>query len=269
VQIPATWANGEKVVTGSRGELVCRTCHKPHHAADRAFLLAEFKEKDSLCIECHRDHARIAGSPHDLKVSAPEYINMLGETSTHAGLCSPCHSVHNANEQKFIWSAPLGPSKLDGWNEKYTSEGNLVVMVCTGCHSEGNAAGKQLPPFGLHPRGLEIPEDKRIFANKQLLVGEQFPVYNERGELTTEGNIVCSTCHNPHQWDPHNHTNGRGVQAEGSATTSFLRPDVDKLFCAVCHGEDSLFKFKFFHSALGREKAKSPFQLKQKDIKKQ
>jgi hypothetical protein len=177
--------------------------------------------------------------------------------------------VHNANEQKFIWSAPLGPSKLDGWNEKYTSEGNVLVMVCTGCHSEGNAAGKQLPLFGLHPRGLEIPEDKRIFANKQLLVGEQFPVYNERGVLTTEGNIVCSTCHNPHQWDPRNHTNGRAFQAEGSATTSFLRPDVDKLFCAECHGEDSLFKFKFFHSALGREKAKSPFQLQQKDIKKQ
>jgi predicted CXXCH cytochrome family protein len=268
-KIPKKWSNGKTVTLGTGGELVCRTCHKPHYAADREFLLADFKEKDSLCIECHRDHARIAGSPHDLKVSAPEYINMLGETSTHAGLCSPCHSVHNANEQKFIWSAPLGPSKLDGWNEKYTSEGNLVVMVCTGCHSEGNAAGKQLPPFGLHPRGLEIPEDKRIFANKQLLVGEQFPVYNERGELTTEGNIVCSTCHNPHQWDPHNHTNGRGVQAEGSATTSFLRPDVDKLFCAECHGEDSLFKFKFFHSTLGREKAKSPFQLKQKDIKKQ
>lgn len=266
-KIPKKWSNGKKVTLGTGGELVCRTCHKPHYAADRAFLLADFKEKDSLCLECHSDHAQIAGSPHDLKVSAPGYTNMLGETATHAGLCSPCHSVHNASEQKFIWSAPLGPSKLEGWNEKYTSEGNIPVMVCTGCHSEKNTAGKQLPQFGLHPPGLEFPEEKRTFANKQLLVGNQFPVYNERGELTTEGNIVCSTCHNPHQWDPRNQINGRGTQSEGSATTSFLRPEVDKRFCAVCHGEDSLFKFKFFHSNLGRRKDKSPFQLKQNDLK--
>jgi hypothetical protein len=192
---------------------------------------------------------------------------MLGETAAQAGLCIPCHSVHNAHEQKFIWSAPLGSSKLEGWNEKYASENNIPIMVCTGCHSEGHTAGTQLPPFGLHPLGLEFPEEKRTYANQQLLVGKQFPVYDERGELTIEGNIVCSTCHNPHQWDPRNHINGHGPQSEGSAITSFLRPEVRERFCALCHGEDSLFKFKYFHSTIGREKGKSPFQLKQKDIK--
>ena len=266
VQIPVAWANGEKVFVDHRGEIVCRTCHKPHHATDRAFLLAEFTVKDSLCVQCHRDHARIAGSPHDLKVSAPEYTNMLGETSTHAGLCSPCHSVHNANDQKFIWSAPLGPSKLEGWNEEYTTDTNLMVMICTGCHSEGNIARDKIPLYGLHPRRLEFPEEKQDITNR---INETFPVYGDDGELTTEGNIVCSTCHNPHQWDPRNHINGRGVQAEGSATTSFLRAEVCERFCAVCHGEDSLVKFTYFHRSTGRKKEGSLFPLIKKDVKNQ
>jgi len=266
VQIPATWANGEKVVTGSRGELVCRTCHKPHHAADRAFLLAEFKEKDSLCVQCHRDHARIAGSPHDLKISAPEYTNMLGETSNHAGLCSPCHSVHNANEQKFIWSAPLGPSKLEGWNGEHTADTNLMVMICTGCHSEGNIAQDTIPLYGLHPQRLEFPAEKQDVINR---VNKKFPIYSNEGEVTTEGNIVCSTCHNPHQWDPRNHINGREVQAEGTATTSFLRAELCERFCAVCHGEDSLVKFTYFHRSTGRKKEGSLFPPIKKDIKNQ
>jgi predicted CXXCH cytochrome family protein len=266
-KVPKKWSNGTEVTLGTGGELVCRTCHKPHYAADSAFLLADFIEHDSLCLECHSDHSQIAGSPHDLKVSAPEYVNTLGERATSAGLCSPCHSIHSAREEKFIWSAPMGPSKLDGWNEQHTFKDNRPVMVCTGCHSEGNVAGKQLPAFGLHPLGLDFPVEKRTFANKELLVGGAFPTYSNRGELTAEGNIVCSTCHNPHQWDPHNLTNGRGLQAEGSATTSFLRPEVHERFCVLCHGENSLLKFKFFHSDLGREKAQSPFHLNQGDIK--
>ncbi|MCK5186306.1 MAG: hypothetical protein KAR43_04170, partial [Deltaproteobacteria bacterium] len=164
------------------------------------------------------------------------------------------------------WSAPLGPSKLEGWNGEHTADTNLMVMICTGCHSEGNIAQDTIPLYGLHPQRLEFPAEKQDVINR---VNKKFPIYSNEGEVTTEGNIVCSTCHNPHQWDPRNHINGREVQAEGTATTSFLRAELCERFCAVCHGEDSLVKFTYFHRSTGRKKEGSLFPPIKKDIKNQ
>jgi hypothetical protein len=84
----------------------------------------------------------------------------------------------------------------------------------------------------------------------------QFPVFTGTGEKSVEGNIVCSTCHDDHLFDPYHPRKGPGVEVEGNATNSFLRKNISFTFCASCHGEDALYKFKYFHKAKGRVEEK-------------
>jgi hypothetical protein len=204
----------------------------------------------------------IEGTEHDLTITGANFKNVLDQVPRQGGICSPCHVVHTAQYEKYLWAGPLGQPKLTQWKEPYRSDKNFMVMLCTGCHSEGNVAKNQIPQFGLHPRGLTFPVEKSGPLN------QPFPIYNDLGELSPDGNIVCSTCHNPHQWNSQHNIKGPGIHVEGNATNSFLREEVRETFCTVCHGEDSLFKFKYFHSPIGRGK-EQPFSLfKQKEVKK-
>ena len=74
-----------RVVLGTDGELVCRTCHSPHGAADTKSLLVEKNSKDSLCIHCHKDQQAVVGSTHDMKISAPNeknYLSLMDDEAT-------------------------------------------------------------------------------------------------------------------------------------------------------------------------------------------
>ncbi len=44
------------------------------------------------------------------------------------------------------------------------------------------------------------------------------------------------------------------VDGEGNVTNSFLRPNLHTKFCTGCHGGESIVMFKYFHSAIGRQK---------------
>jgi len=81
---------------------------------------------------------------------------------------------------------------------------------------------------------------------------DQFPIFTDEGEKSIEGNIVCTTCHDAHLWDPYRPQKGEGEEIEGDATNSFLRKDITFTFCASCHGEEALYKFKYFHKIKGR-----------------
>ena len=96
------------------------------------------------------------------------------------------------------------------------------------------------------------------------LVTTQFPLFTDGGEISGNGYIVCSTCHNPHQWDPSRDVKGPGkpaVDEEGDATSSFLRPHLHDKYCTECHGEESIVKFKYFHDDLGRQKKEDAFSF--------
>ena len=82
---------------------------------------------------------------------------------------------------------------------------------------------------------------------------DQFPIFTNRGEKSALGNIVCSTCHDDHHWDAYSLHKGAGIETEGDATNSFLRKDIAFTFCASCHGEEALYKFKYFHLRKSRE----------------
>ncbi|MCK5669224.1 MAG: hypothetical protein KAI15_09070, partial [Gammaproteobacteria bacterium] len=75
------------------------------------------------------------------------------------------------------------------------------------------------------------------------------PVYNKAGKKAATGLITCPTCHNPHQWDPASTAKGSGKNIEGDVRTSFLRvSNTESFTCADCHGPDSLYRYKYFHS---------------------
>lgn len=91
------------------------------------------------------------------------------------------------------------------------------------------------------------------------MVKKEYPIFTPAGEVAIEGNIVCSTCHNPHQWDPRVQEVGPGENTEGSAFNSFLRPALQTKLCSECHGENGLIMLKYFHSHIGRKIKTTPY----------
>jgi hypothetical protein len=146
------------------------------------------------------------------------------------------------------------------WKEEFTASENLMVGLCTSCHATDNCAAEKLPEYGLHPsrlymamlqeRSSELKED----AFKQFI--DHYPIFTPEGDKNARGDIVCSTCHDVHLWDARSPARGSGEKLEGNATNSFLRKDTAFTFCASCHGEEAIFKFKYFHSIKGRMKEK-------------
>jgi len=260
-----------------RGNMRCLTCHTSHDPAplypapeDSTMRQGKFLRMGAwpptdLCMHCHQNYGSVAKTDHDLRMTAPDYTNAAGETPDLSGLCGPCHAVHNAQQKQYLWSGPLGAAVLEGWKEDFTSPQNTMTALCTGCHAPGNCAETQVTRYGLHPKGLATPYDRTSTQEVTETVSqliEQFPLYTDGGEVDNNGNIVCSTCHNPHQWDSRSTDEGPGDNIEGNVTNSFLRPEIHGQLCSVCHGEEGLLKFKYFHSSLGRTTAGEPFPFK-------
>jgi hypothetical protein len=130
-----------------------------------------------------------------------------------------------------------------------------MVQFCTGCHSPGGVA-KSIPRFGLHPRKEMVDGSTQIDLQ---LVTNQFPLFTDDGGISGSGYIVCSTCHNPHHWDSRVQAEGsgqRGQMLKGNVADSFLRENLHTQFCTICHGEDTLIKFTYYHSPISRVKKK-------------
>ncbi len=249
-----------------QGEIRCATCHEVHNplplyrdparagAARGRFLRLGERGASGVCIDCHQRYALVEDTDHDLRLTAPSFTNVYGETPEQGGLCSPCHVAHKARNQKHLWSAPFGPALLAGWNPSYTTPDTIMTRLCTGCHAPEGIAGKHVPQFGLHPReNLQVVGGGGSFEKTR----DEFPVFSDGGDIAADGAIVCSTCHNPHQWNPSSATKGPGrpaVDGEGNVTNSFLRPNLHTKFCTGCHGGESIVLFKYFHSAIGRQK---------------
>ena len=248
------------------GEIRCSTCHdlhnplplyKDHDNPDLrhgTFLRRGDRGGSGVCIDCHQNFALVEGTDHDLRLTAPSFKNICGKTPEQGGLCSSCHVAHGARNQKHLWSAPLGPALLEGWDPSHTSADSIMTALCTGCHAPAGIASKHVPEFGLHPR-----DKVRVVGGGGSIsfemVKDEFPVFTDEGEIAASGAIVCSTCHNPHQWNPSAALKGPGMPAvdgEGDVTNSFLRPNLLKKFCTECHGNESIVLFKYFHSKIGR-----------------
>ncbi len=258
-----------------QGEIRCATCHEVHNplplyrdplrsdTTRGRFLRRSEKGRAGVCIDCHPRYDLVEDTDHDLRLTAPSFTNVYGETPEQGGLCSPCHVAHKARNQKHLWAAPFGPALIEGWNPSDTTTGNNMIRLCTGCHAPDGVAGKRVPEQGLHPReGVKVVEGGGGISF--AMVKDDFPIFTDEGDRAENGAIVCSTCHNPHQWNPSSASKGPGrpaVDGEGNVTNSFLRPNLNKKFCAACHGSESIVMFTYFHSDGGRQKKKTSFSL--------
>ncbi len=272
ISLPLYRATGK---TDPEGMIVCSTCHNSHqwNPADPekkgeegtpadSFLRLSSAGNAPLCTECHPDHRSIEGTEHDLRVSASEEKNGQGALPGESGLCAQCHAVHNASMQAFIWNRELGPVRPAGWKDQFAASEHFMVGLCTSCHAPDECAQEKLLEYGLHPSKLHMAllQERSAELNEDAyrkFIG-QAPVFTDGGEKNAAGDIVCSTCHNTHLWNAHLPEKGPGENIEGNAVTSFLRKDVALTFCASCHGEESLFTFKYFHLPRGRIKQQKP-----------
>ena len=245
-----------------KGEIRCSTCHDFHNplpllpvtssAAEKrsAYLRLSNDGPSAVCVACHPGQGLVKGTDHDFGGATPDILAGLGTPLVPGDTCGGCHRAHSENPLPYLWSAPLGPNILEGWEKSFASENDIMVMLCTGCHAPGKIAQTAVPSFGLHPRDTSAAG---IPATAMKHTGDTFPLFMETGEKKDTGHIVCVTCHNPHQWDPRVDAPGSGKNVKGTVATSFLRPNLAVEFCSNCHGQDTLIRFTYFHSPPGRK----------------
>jgi predicted CXXCH cytochrome family protein len=287
------------------GRVFCASCHDPHQwdASEKKpgpGILAEgdqhnsFLRKQNLpepifCANCHEQKALVAGTDHDMRVTAPEAKNLMGKTAVEDGVCSACHIIHNGFNTVRLWARPWGPPFLKGWNKMLGVEDDRAVEFCTSCHSPGNPAEAKQPPRGLHPYGLAVgqrramevkaknnyPPFKYVYKtlvtfmnNKDMLLGIRpaFPAYTDQGLMSPSGDLTCPTCHNPHQWDPKKAVKGSGKNEEGHVNNSFLRSNLLYDFCIDCHSYDAIFRMKYYHTNRSRIKLAPPTKFQEVEM---
>ncbi len=242
-----------------RGEVDCATCHDPHQwqagkpasrsgadaeiegDANTSFLRIPATHQAKLCLKCHKDKATLLGTDHDMSVTAPRITNAKGQSLKQSGVCGQCHTVHKAQMPQRLWARESGPGD------------EVMETMCRGCHQKDGIAAKKVPPKTSHPKRT-VPANKgRLFGGRAGNINP--PVFDKEGERAIAGLITCPTCHNPHRWDPASNKGGTGRNREGNAMTSFLRHQNTRYFlCSDCHGEDSLYRYKYFHWKKSRVK---------------
>ncbi|UCH21789.1 MAG: hypothetical protein JSU83_00525 [Deltaproteobacteria bacterium] len=234
-------------------KIVCLTCHEPHTwdpgnggaGSDYVFKNMEGDNSNSflrkvnspssaLCGSCHADKALVAGTAHDLNVTAPEAKNLGGQTVKESGLCGTCHFVHNSPNKVKLWARPLGRVK---------KHQGVMDALCTGCHSKKNIAQKKIPRIAWHPREKLIINTTQF--NKK---GNDYtPLFGDNGQEVEMGNISCTSCHNAHLWSYLVGQKNATENPEGKGAYKFLRTASKNTVCVVCHGPEALFRYLYFH----------------------
>ncbi|HHL39331.1 MAG TPA: hypothetical protein ENJ37_02385 [Deltaproteobacteria bacterium] len=244
---------------GRGGRVVCLTCHNPHQwdpddinrqsgawkesegDGTTSFLRIKAAAIPRLCINCHEEKKYILATEHDLRVTARRAVNIKGETIKESGVCGQCHYVHNAETKRYMWARKLGPGE------------DMLERLCRSCHSDGRLAEHKLPLKLRHPKDVLMVSSDKI-KKERGRAEVSFPVFSEDGSRAEAGFISCPTCHNPHRWSAVRKGFGPGRNTEGQATNSFLRSRSESALCTDCHGMDGLFRYKYFHGTISREK---------------
>jgi predicted CXXCH cytochrome family protein len=189
-----------------QGGITCATCHDLHSwepgskrgpgeksiEGDRfnSFLRQPNDGDATLCATCHEVNAMIVGSDHDLRVTAPDEMNMDRLMAKETGVCGACHVVHNA------WGSGL-------WSRSVGSGKNRNEALCNGCHARRKSAAKKILHGPKHPMNKRVSEAKATLSIETERfysdIDTELPLYTNDGERSVEGDITCSTCHNPHR----------------------------------------------------------------------
>jgi len=250
---------GNRVKSG--GNIDCSTCHDPHQwdpnninsvaganlkvdgTVDNSFLRLRADAEAGLCLKCHKTQAQIAGTDHDLSITAPNSRNSLGQTVSESGICGTCHAVHNSKSSAGLWGRDVGPGD------------DPAAQVCFSCHARNGIAGEKVIPNDLttHPKDIQVWSGV-IRKAAGLSNEEGMPVFDELGKRSIVGSITCPSCHNPHLWSAKKRSKGPGRNIEGDSSSSFLTlKSIANNVCADCHGLDAIFRYKYFHSKSARK----------------
>ncbi|MFQ5646697.1 MAG: hypothetical protein ACE5GM_07190, partial [bacterium] len=266
------------------GRIYCSTCHNVHQwnpdtstpgtgvklegDPNNSFLRETNNADSKLCTKCHTRQKTVIGTDHDLRVSYPDLMNSQQKLTSDTGVCSACHTVHNATTTFRLWARKPGSDITGSWNPRSASRNNLQIRLCTSCHAAKGAVPQNLPPAALHNSNLLIthrlaaekkpkfPYFEYSFKGLTQLLGiseiyfnrgePKFFLYLNNGKRSLKGNIVCPTCHEVHQWSAREKAPGKKVR--GNLLSSFLRPKIAEDFCSDCHGVDSIYLYSFYHS---------------------
>jgi len=241
----------------AQGRVSCATCHNPHQwdpedprseagaAADAegdgrtSFLRIPTAGDSALCVDCHEENRWVRGTDHDLRVTHADAGNAQGQRVDSSGVCSQCHTPHNAAAPQRLWARAPGPGQ------------DVMESLCRSCHADGKLTENKQPRRAVHPPGVQAVSVQGWPRPGQ--VRSYFPVFDEAGKVVRSGVISCPTCHNPHQWRPEEAAEGTGENLEGDARSSFLRNKSDFSLCTNCHGMDALFRYKYFHGESSRQ----------------
>ena len=213
VEIPKAWNNGEQVIMGNRGELVCRTCHKPH-GADREHLLAIPEGRSDLCLQCHSREVFVNKAVYDLWEPGAADQNNSSDLVAEGLGCSSCHRIHE----------------------------NIALFRTLDREQLAGDPMFSLPHFGLHPRTCFAT----AFDEKDGGSGGGISLFNQSGYRSENGTIVCATCHVRFQGQGDQPS--EGLKEERESPRDFIRPQVAETFCRTCHGNEALVRFLYFHS---------------------
>lgn len=241
---------GKRVI--NHGNVDCASCHNSHQwqagkpngtrgsnnkvegNASNSFLRIAANHNSGLCRECHKGKFTVFGTDHDFRVTVPDIKNNQSQTLEQSGVCGQCHTPHNATL----------PSRL--WARKPAEVNDIMASMCLSCHADKSIVKTKVPPNKLHPKRLVSVNETRNFDNRDRNIIP--PVFGLEGKPSSIGNISCPTCHNPHQWKPDKAEKGIGKNLEGNVLSSFLRHKYTEYFlCSDCHGEDSIFRYKYYH----------------------
>lgn len=194
-------------VLGPDNTLICMSCHQLGERATKPNMLADTLEDGKLCEHCHPGHyAR--NTPHDLRRSAPDERNRLGQTVTEGGPCSACHLAHR-------YARDFQPCDPD-------PDGR-----CTSCHQAYHCAEKHARTVMHHPEsrcmGCHDPHDMTHSEFLKAPIGE-----------------LCITCHDGYEGGAPAGMHPMGlmdspVPQELILAGAWVQSDSHELTCVICH----------------------------------
>jgi len=227
-------------------KITCLTCHTLHDGKEGTALLKFDNRDGKLCSFCHEEHKAVAGTDHDLRITAKDHENRLNKKTEESGVCGSCHSLHQGDKQTgFLYA---------GEYKKYKGKEKLLQrdQICLNCHREKGVAEKAEVKLFSHP-----VEDMVLRSDAKVM-----PLINAQNEIEEFGSIACMTCHDPHRWQPEHGSKKKEEvvkqselkNQDGNVINSFLRRRGAKdTFCVSCHGIETRLKYKYYHDEMVRE----------------
>jgi predicted CXXCH cytochrome family protein len=220
LKIPETLFARGSIDAGEKNMVICETCHVVHGAKGSHITVMDNRQS-ALCMVCHGERT-IAGTVHDVRVTMPDEINLLGQPVSESGPCGACHVPHKSAGYN-LWARKKPP-------------GNPASQTCLSCHS--NAPNSKIKGVGRYSHPIDVsavPKGLGKAAPGHLMVN--LPVFSKTGILQPTGSMQCFTCHAVHQWDPNNPDNRGGKNIKGDASNSFLRISCNRssTLCVACH----------------------------------